>query len=172
MEQITVTSYHSNGFYNLIDGKATAQMSAAVLPANATNAQVEWSVSPAETATVNADGQVTATAAGTYTVTATAKDGSGVTGSANIEVLDTSGLPAWTMDAETKSGWVDKYGKDGYVLCGWDGGRDLSDLPYYITSVTYLTQDRSGGYVARNADTAGNETWWEYGLPTDRKSVV
>ena len=60
---------------------ATLQMLAAVLPVNATDATVTWSVvNGTGTATISVGGLLTATAPGTVTVIATANDASGVTG--------------------------------------------------------------------------------------------
>jgi len=66
----------------------TLAMSAAVLPANATDATVTWSVAPGTgTATIGAStGVLTATGVGTVTVTATAHDASGKTGTEVITV--------------------------------------------------------------------------------------
>ena len=52
-------------------------LKAAVLPGDATNQEVIWSSSNASIATVSQTGKVIAVSAGTATVTATAKDGSG-----------------------------------------------------------------------------------------------
>lgn len=51
------------------------QLNATVAPANATNKQVNWTVSNASIATVSANGLVTGVAPGTTTVTATTVDG-------------------------------------------------------------------------------------------------
>ena len=56
----------------------TAQLTATVLPDNATNKNVTWSTSNASIATVDANGEVTAVSAGTATITATA-DGKSAT---------------------------------------------------------------------------------------------
>ena len=53
----------------------TAQLTATVLPDNATNKNVTWSTSNASIATVDANGEVTAVSAGTATITATTVDG-------------------------------------------------------------------------------------------------
>ena len=69
----------------------TLQMSAAVLPANATNKNVTWSVTNVTgQATITAGGLLTAVANGTVTAKATAQDGSGVSGSLGITI---SGQP-------------------------------------------------------------------------------
>ena len=54
----------------------TAQLTATVLPDNATNKAVTWSTSNASIATVDANGLVTAVSAGTATITVTTEDGS------------------------------------------------------------------------------------------------
>ena len=66
------------------DGEQT--LTAAVLPANADNRNVTWTSSDEAVATVDAGGKVTAHAAGTATITATAADGSGVSGSCAVTV--------------------------------------------------------------------------------------
>lgn len=65
----------------------TTQMSAAVLPDNATNKAYTWSSSNTNVATVNSSGLVTAKSVGTAVITATASDGSGTKGSVTITVL-------------------------------------------------------------------------------------
>lgn len=62
-------------------------MLANVLPANATNNTVTWSVTPGTgNATISATGLLTATANGTVTVIATANDGSGVIGTMTVTI--------------------------------------------------------------------------------------
>lgn len=66
---------------------STVQLSATVQPTGATNKGVTYSTQDTQYATVNADtGVVTGVSAGTATITATAKDGSGVTGTATVTV--------------------------------------------------------------------------------------
>lgn len=64
------------------------QMIATVLPTNATDSTVTWSVvNETGSATISVGGLLSATGAGTVTVVATANDASGVTGSIQITVL-------------------------------------------------------------------------------------
>ena len=66
---------------------ATLQMLAAILPLNATDSTVTWSVvNGTGTATISSGGLLTATSAGQVTVIATANDASGVTGSLVITI--------------------------------------------------------------------------------------
>ncbi|MEN8156637.1 MAG: Ig-like domain-containing protein [Bacteroidota bacterium] len=65
---------------------ATMQMTATVEPADATNMDYTWSVSDELIATIDQDGLLTILKDGVVTVTATAEDGSGVTGTKDITV--------------------------------------------------------------------------------------
>ena len=65
---------------------ATQQLTPTILPADATEAGVNWSTSDATKATVSSTGLVTGVAAGTATITATAKDGSGKTATRLVTV--------------------------------------------------------------------------------------
>ena len=64
----------------------TVTLTATVAPTNATNNGVKWSSSNKKVATVDKNGKVTAVAEGSVTITATAKDGSGVTAGCVITV--------------------------------------------------------------------------------------
>jgi hypothetical protein len=66
---------------------ATRQLTATVAPANATNQAVTWSSSDPAVATVDANGLVTAVAAGTATITVTTADG-GHTATSAITVVE------------------------------------------------------------------------------------
>ena len=65
----------------------TEQFAAAISPSDAENKEVEWSSSDTTVATVDATGLVTGVSKGTATITATAKDGSGVKASTTITVV-------------------------------------------------------------------------------------
>lgn len=58
-----------------------SQMTASVLPADASNQEVSWSVTDESIATISETGLLSAVSNGTVQVVATAQDGSGVTGS-------------------------------------------------------------------------------------------
>lgn len=65
--------------------KAT-QYTAAISPENATNKDIEWTVDNSEIATISDDGTLTPVKAGTVKITATAKDGSGISGEKSVNV--------------------------------------------------------------------------------------
>ncbi len=68
---------------------ATLQMGATVLPVDATDMSVTWSVEAGTgTATISATGLLTGTGMGTVTVNATANDGSGIVGTLGITVTE------------------------------------------------------------------------------------
>lgn len=64
----------------------TVQLAATITPADASIQTVTWSSGDDAVATVNSAGFVTAVGAGSTTITATAKDGSGISGSVTITV--------------------------------------------------------------------------------------
>lgn len=66
----------------------TAQLIAAVLPENATNQAVTWSTSDEQIAKITSEGLVTATGKGTAIITCTALDGSGVSGTMTVTVIN------------------------------------------------------------------------------------
>lgn len=85
VSQVNVTSAAGTS----INISETSQMSAEVLPADATDASVTWSVSNGSgDATISSTGLLTAVAAGTVTVTAAANDNGGVSGSLEITIVD------------------------------------------------------------------------------------
>ncbi len=68
---------------------ASETLTATVKPDDATNKALTWKSSDETVATVDATGKVTGKKIGTATITATARDGSGVSGSCTVTVLST-----------------------------------------------------------------------------------
>ena len=66
----------------------TTQLSATVLPDNATNKNLKWESSNADVATVDETGKVVAVAVGTCTITCSATDGSGVKAECIVTVMN------------------------------------------------------------------------------------
>jgi uncharacterized protein YjdB len=82
---ISVTGAGGSSIITAVNG--TLQLSASVLPANATNKNVSWTISNGTgQATISSSGLVTAVSNGTVTARATANDGSGVYGSMTITI--------------------------------------------------------------------------------------
>jgi len=74
----------------ITDGLAK-QLSVIVLPSNATNKDVTWSVSDATVATISDSGLLTPLKNGSVTITASAKDGSGITKQTTITITGVIG---------------------------------------------------------------------------------
>jgi len=111
------------------------QLSASVLPENATNKQITWSISSGRTyASISSGGELTAIAKGTVTVKASAGDGSGVTATFQITVKEKS---------------------------LWDGSGTQAD-PFLIRNLTDLKNlekvlDKAGYYFRQVADIDASE---------------
>ena len=87
---IPIISISVNGGDTISTKGGTLQLSASVLPANATNRTVTWSVYSGSGATISATGLLTATANGSVTVRAIANDGSGVYGAKTVSITNQS----------------------------------------------------------------------------------
>ncbi len=106
--EIKVTSVTvSPASYNLTPGE-TRTPSVTVAPTDASNKIVTWSSSNTSVATVNAlSGKISAQAAGTATIYATAADGSGVRGTCSVTVSPaTVAVESVTLDATSKTVYV------------------------------------------------------------------
>lgn len=86
IKAVSVTSLKLNKDSLTLQERGSDTLTATVEPADATNQDVTWKSSDTSIATVSADGTVTAISAGTATITATAKDGSGVSASCTLTV--------------------------------------------------------------------------------------
>ena len=109
----------------------TYQLTATVSPTSAHNKSVTWSSSNESVATVDQNGLVTAKSLGTATITATANDGSGVTGSCKVNVKDvTISLSTKTISLKEKQTYSEQ---------------EVTILPesYGLDYVTWSTSDPS-----------------------------
>ena len=77
----------------------TSQLTATVLPENASDRSVTWTTNNPNVATVNSEGVVTAVAAGSATITATTNDGSNLSASCAVSVY----VPASAISLNTNS---------------------------------------------------------------------
>ena len=100
-QNVLVTHISVTGTASLYVGD-TAKLTAKVEPTNATNPNVTWDSLNKDIATVASDGTVTTLKAGTATITATAQDGSGVSGSCVVTVqqADTTELQKKVTEAK------------------------------------------------------------------------
>jgi len=88
---LSITIEGEGGSTEITVNGGTLQMYASVLPENATDKTVTWSlVNRTGEATISASGLLQAVSEGTVTVTATANDGSGVEGSIDINIINQS----------------------------------------------------------------------------------
>jgi hypothetical protein len=126
-----------------LDTGGTRQLAATVSPDNASDESIQWSSGNTAVATVDNKGLVTAIAPGTTTITATALDGSGVSGSAEITVnklqYDMSGV-AWNYsEAFTHDGTVKTVALSGLPesVTPEYSGNAATEAGTYIASVTF-----------------------------------
>lgn len=106
---------------------ATGNVTATVLPENATNKAVNWSSSDTRIATVNANGRVTGVREGTATITATTVDGGH---RATVQVTVTPPAPV-----NCQLGWTPWTGPN-WPTCEYDGQRQTRTETRTRTIVT------------------------------------
>ena len=87
-EKVPVTSITLNKSADKLIVGGNLTLIATVAPSDATIKTVNWTSDNVDVATVNEDGLVTAVAVGTATITATATDGSNVSASCSVEVIE------------------------------------------------------------------------------------
>lgn len=154
---ITVTSTSGS---NEVHAAETLQLQAAVTPANATNKAVNWSSSDNTVATVSTSGLVTAVKEGTATITATAADGSGVTGTFDVTVTKKpateSAKPTFTKDLDTaKSVTVGDSVTLSVTASASDGGK----LTYQWYKGSTAISGATGASYTFTADKVGSESY-------------
>lgn len=117
-DKVLVTGITLSGKTTMEIGE-TQQLSASVMPEDADNTTVRWESDDSKVASVDANGLVKALRGGTATITATANDGSGVTGSLTITIAD-----------------------DTYM----DHGKDMLYLRHFDSLVTVIPKDYVSEY--------------------------
>jgi uncharacterized protein (TIGR02145 family) len=125
---VTGITVNSAGNATTIETNAgTLQMSASILPVNATNPSVQWSVTNGTgKATIDGNGLLSAYSNGTVTVNAESMDGSNITASKLITI---SNQPITPPDAATMVFSVIGnafYGSDGVTPASWNYDIDMT----------------------------------------------
>lgn len=136
------------------------QLQAAVTPANATNKAVNWSSSDNTVATVCTSGLVSAVKEGTATITATAADGSGVTGTFAVTVTKKpateSATPTFTKDLDTAKNVTEG---DSVTLSVTASASDGGKLTYQWYKGSTAISGATGASYTFTADKVGSESY-------------
>ncbi len=133
VSQLLVSSISLNKSSLTIDALQKDTLSATILPEKAKDKTVTWSSSNEKVVKVSTDGVIEAIVGGTAVITATANDGSGVTASCKVTVVNPEFKLTYMVDGEvykelsvaytTALSAIDAPTKDGYTFSGW------SDIP-------------------------------------------
>lgn len=143
----------------------TLQMQASVMPENTANKEVEWSVSNSK-ATIDENGLLTAgDQNGTVTVTAAAKDGSGVTAEKEITIQILNDQTAENMEVidDRNSGIVYSSG-----WSTWDESKHIEGGIHYTSSAGATIEYTFEG-TGIEVITANNTTGTKYEVEIDGK---
>lgn len=116
-EFFSVTSINLDKSSLKLDIGKTQQLVATVFPDSATNKEVCWSSDNTNVATVDNTGLVTAISEGTTTITCSSNDGSGVTATCTVTVIDPNSIyiTSANFPDDNFRNWLleSYYGKDG-----------------------------------------------------------
>ncbi len=159
--QVDVTSVSlspASGSINLLDSNKTLQLTANVLPTNATDKSVTWSSSNTGVATVSSAGLVTGVSAGSATITVTTEDGN-KQDTASVTVTDTPAPSATTTYTFTSKTWTAD-------IANWQSVGDANSF-----------ESARGIQVYSSTVAAGNSPYFEnivkvtFGIATSSKGV-
>ena len=118
-----------------ITGGSISQANVKVLPESATNQKVTWTVSDNFVASIDENGKLTARKNGTVTITATAQDGSKITGSKEIIITDwkANGFTFNSKTYLTSQVYLRKFTilGGGYVLYFYPSAYKLNGLGFF-----------------------------------------
>ncbi len=101
VSSIKITSQGSANYISVEDG--TLQLYANVLPVNATNESVTWSVNNTSVASITQTGLITALDDGVVVATATADDGSGISNNFEITVSNQNPIPVSSITVSSEN---------------------------------------------------------------------
>lgn len=150
---VLVSSIEISGSTTVLAG-TTAALTASVSPRDATNQVLAWSSSDTDVATVNENGVVTGwnvrageeDTGSIVTITATATDGSGVSATFDMTVIEIAGQRSWNFQI-LPSGWTENQNYSGPNV---EYGQDL----------TLLTSTRTMKInTAQSVPSTGGETF-------------
>lgn len=125
----------------------TTQLSATILPSNATNKTITWSSSNSNVASVDKNGKVTAKAEGTAVITA--KSINGVTAKASVVVVPKEGVFSLNKTTMTL-----KAGETGQLTLSGVSASDKGKVSWKTSDSSVATVDYTGKVTARKNGTA------------------
>lgn len=130
----------------------TMQMEATVLPPNATNKGVAWSVDKPEVASISQNGLLTPLQNGKVAVTATALDGSGVYGSKTIVISNqTVVAKGLTLVSSTGKNTLRRYGHQLAIIPLFTPADTTNKtLVWSVSDTKYATVDQNGVLTSKN----------------------
>ncbi|MGB8491115.1 MAG: Ig-like domain-containing protein [Bacteroidales bacterium] len=170
---ITVTG--SGGATAIGTNNSTLQLNTSVLPSNATNKTVTWSISTGtDKASVSSTGLVAALDNGTATIKATANDGSGVSGSLTITIsnqvsaVNTPPVAVVNFLASSYSGFVYDLNASG----SYDANKDNLTYSWQVPS-NISVSSTAGQHIKYLAPVVTNSQTYEFTLNvTDGKATT
>lgn len=154
VSQINVTG--TGGVSEITTQSGTLQMLAEVLPADATNKAVAWSVTAGTgNATITPDGLLAAVKNGTVTVNATSTDGSNIVGSLVVTISNQAVIPVTSITVTTVGGAntiTNKGGTLQMVATILPENATEKKVTWSVTSVTGDASVSTDGLLAAIAD--------------------
>ena len=119
----------------------TVKLKAEVSPENATDLGIIWSSSDESVASFDATGRLQAKESGTCVVTATAKDGSGV--SAEMTIYVEPHLPIYVSSIHWQTTWGQKNGKMGVEAENLCNNSTIKAFDYTVVCSSFMTSATS-----------------------------
>lgn len=172
VSNVAVTSVSISPTTAALSVGSTKQLSATVLPTNATNKNVSWSSNNTSVASVSSTGLVTAKAVGTATITATADGGKTATCSVTVQEQQND---AWTImiymcgaDLESESGLasgdikeilsVKNQPENVNILIETGGAKSWSLSSTYLSGATKIDASKLSRWHVENKKLVLDET--------------
>ena len=163
---IPVTSISVSPTSATLNVESEQQVTATVLPSNATNSSISWSSSNTSVATVSSAGLVQAISAGTAVIKASSEDGTNISASCTITVTN---VTTYTIQNRWQTNTYLYDGGTGNVLYGTNPSSSAYqwiEVPVSGTNYIFLQNLATGNYInIQNLTgivqcTAIQQTWW------------